>query len=113
MSVTMTWRVLIFRIEKRSAEMDGSCEYIKQRVPNRSQMVVHPALCLSEELKKFQLKNLQFEGIIHNGVVRAILVKVMDLPVQQYPGNSSNTWGTVRFLRTALFHAVSSVDLLT
>jgi len=45
MFVTMTWRVLIFRMEKGSAEMDGSCEYIKQTVPDWSQMVA-PQLCV-------------------------------------------------------------------
>jgi len=45
MSVTMIWRVLMFRMEKRSADRDGSCEYIKKTVPNRSQKVV-PQLCV-------------------------------------------------------------------
>ena len=38
--VTTTWRVLALRMEKRSADMESSCECIKQTALDRSQMVV-------------------------------------------------------------------------
>jgi len=34
--VTTTWRVLPLRMEKRPADMESSCEYIKCTVPDRS-----------------------------------------------------------------------------
>ena len=37
--VTTTWRVLTLRMEKRSADMESSCEYIKCTVPDISEMV--------------------------------------------------------------------------
>jgi len=73
MSVTMKWRVLIFRMEKRSAEMDGSCEYIKQTVPDWSQMVA-PSFVFGRGTYKIPTQKLtiwrnnsQWGGASHSG----------------------------------------------
>jgi hypothetical protein len=50
-----------------------------------------PALCLGEVLTNSRLKELECYRIFHNGLVRAVLNKVMDRRVQQDPWNSSIT----------------------
>ena len=84
--VTTTWRVFSLTKEKRSAEMESSCEYIKKKnSPGPKSNGGPPSLCFSKLLTNSQLKELQCYHIIHNGLVRNILNKIMDRRFQQDP----------------------------